>query len=137
MPEINNLREEGFILVTVSDHHSREGVAKQSSSHHSGRERKCLCFWSFSISPLLFCLGHQPMGRCLPLPGQIFSWLILSENALTDTPRGVLFFFLLGTSQSNQVVKIKHDNAIPQLGVVSFLALRGCESFLDFLGFDA
>jgi hypothetical protein len=37
----NNLREEGFLLLTVSevsDHHGREGTIEQSSSHHDCQE---------------------------------------------------------------------------------------------------
>jgi hypothetical protein len=42
--------------------------------------------------PFLFFVGLEPIGRCCPHSGQVFSqWLIVSGNTITDTPRDVLY----------------------------------------------
>jgi hypothetical protein len=78
-------RKDLFCLTVseVSVHHCREGVARQSNSHHSSQEvrgererrekRECL------------------LNGVSPNSGTVCPLVILSENTLTDTPTSVCY----------------------------------------------
>jgi hypothetical protein len=65
----------------------------KASSGGWGEENACTNV-DLLLFPLLYHLGPQPVGWCHPhsdIRGGSSPLCILMENALTDTPRGVLF----------------------------------------------
>jgi hypothetical protein len=94
-----NLKDEGFILTHGCRGFSPsrwggQSMVEHSSSHHGIQEaeREKSCALGLSLLPLFISSGLPAYGMVPLNSGKVFPpWLIVSGNALTDTPRGVLY----------------------------------------------
>jgi hypothetical protein len=87
-------------FIGFSPWKEEQGRGEQFTSQSPKEREKIPVLAGFFLLPLLLHQGPPVTGMWHTYSGWVFTfYLMLSRNALTDTPRSVL----LGVSQSNQV----------------------------------